>query len=334
MGSFERLIISRRAVLRGGLAAGGYLLISEQPASSVVRPASGERWRPLAERLTLATAKYFSPDWGSELSASLPVRYVLPTGGRDTALNAQWDERLFAVGDTAFGIAGEITRELALARPSPHSMNIQIPAGVGEVILRVEALNPYPAENLPDVRASSFQLRDRRGTVREEWVDSPAATECTPWSLEAAVNWICHEGDVVPGRVSVTSAGPFAIPAGVAIRLTYADVLGAPRIVDPVAAPDDSSASLPTTLESTVLDGYRELTLKTTQAVSPGTQLELLFDIDVSDSKPRPFDAYVPRLTLLPPTKQIGMRLSDRHSSFPVTSSGSQLSSYVAAPTA
>lgn len=333
--------ISRRGLLQGAIVVAGYALsasvrVSRSPSTESVTAGS------LGDHTEMATATFFTPDWGQQVTAAFPVHYTMGTN-RAAVLTVEWDARLFAVQDAVSGVAGGSIRNLSVRRVGPAALTIDIPPHVSEVVLRVSAVDNYPNENLADVQGTGFTLIDESGSVLEQWRDEPVGVDCAPWSIETAVNWICHEGWVVPARIAVSSIGPSAIPAGTAIRASYADVLNSPVLVDPLTreVPDQGGGedgagrrSLPGVVEQNVLDGMCELSLTTTDTLPAGTSLELLFEVAASDSRPRPFGEFVPRMRLVPPADPLGMRRSGRHSDFPVTGSGSQRSSYVPEPSA
>ncbi|MFF2272071.1 hypothetical protein ACFVTX_07345 [Agromyces sp. NPDC058136] len=335
MTALKRVVVSRRALLQGAAVASGYLLTLDAQTSAFATAGGTVPVAPVsADRLTLATTKIFNAEWNQAMLASFPARYRFSPRSDISTVGIEWDERLFSLHGPALGLVGESAHELEITRPSPHAALVSVPAETTDLVLRVEALNTYPAENHTGVRPVSLWLEDQSGQRLEEWTDSPIPADCAAWSIEATVNWISHEGDIVPARASIRSIGPFDAPAGTAVRLSYPDIFDTPpTVVDPAIIEGDDTP-LPATVDSRTSEGICELVLTTTEPLRPGGQLELHFEAGASNSTPRPFANHVPRLVLVPPTDQNGMRLSGRHSSFPVSPSGSQLSSYIPAPIA
>jgi len=335
--------MSRRGILQSAVVVSGYMLSAGamHPWSA---PAVGERSTiaaPLAERTNMAVATFFTAGWTQQASAAFPAQYKLVDRTGPSTLTIEWDGRLFAVRDVVTGVVGDVVRGLSVSRGTDQTLRIKIPEDVQELVFHVDALNKYPSENLADARGTGFTLADRSGNVLEEWRDVPSSVDCAPWSIEATVNWICHEGWIVPARIAVASIGPAAAPAGSVVRTSYADVLAAPVLVDP-STPESlnpwavgvDTPPLPASLQQTIADGICELTLTTTDSLASGSAIEMLFHVDESNSRPRPFGEFVPRMIFTPPSESTGMRMSGRHSDFPVTSSGSQRSTYLPAPTA
>ncbi|MBZ4487139.1 hypothetical protein LQ938_15160 [Microbacterium sp. cx-55] len=304
--------------------------------SSGVGNRNGTSWhsntRFDSSRLTMATTKYFEPDWGTEVTASLPVRFDF-AGRAVKSLRIDWDERLFAVHGPAYAVVDGDTVELGATGDIKRSLHVELPDGATELVLRSESLNAYPNENLRDVQRASFRMTTEDAS-EEEWADTLQSAACNAWSLEATVNWVCHEGVVVPARAVISSIGPYAAPTGVSVGLQYADIVGAPALAPTPGDAETEPVEVSATIESTMHDGVREAVLVTTGQLEAGQQIELVFEVDASDSKPQPFREFVPRLIVTPPQNVSGMRLSEKHSSFPVTPSGSHLSTYEPAPTA
>ncbi|MGZ0712565.1 hypothetical protein ACWPKO_29930 (plasmid) [Coraliomargarita sp. W4R53] len=343
MTSFSRVMLSRRGLLHGAVMTSAYVL-SAGALQGHSMPGLGRQSTtaaPLAERTSMAVATFFTPSWAQQVSAAFPVQYKLIERAGPSTLTIDWDKRLFAVQDTVTGVSGDAVRDLSVRRSSDHTLKIKIPEDVSELGFRVDVLNEYPNENLADVRGAEFTLADRSGKVLESWRDVPAGVDCEAWSVEATVNWICHEGWIVPARVALASIGPAAAPAGSVVRTSYADVLAVPVLVAP-STPEalnpssvgEETPQLPATLGQTVADGICDLTLTTTSPLSSGSAIEMLFQVEESNSRPRPFGEFVPRIIFTPPSESTGLRKSERHSDFPVTSSGSQRSTYLPAPTA
>ncbi|UOE43859.1 hypothetical protein [Agromyces larvae] len=184
------------------------------------------------------------------------------------------------------------------------------------------------------MRPVSLWRDDFDGSRIEDWTDSADSDDCAAWSIEATVNWICHEGDIVPARALISSVGPFSAPVGTAIRLSYTGGFDAASTLMDSATAESDDAPLPAEVESQAYEGITELVLTTTEPLDPGRELQLVFEVGASNSTPRPFTTHVPRLVLVPPVDTTGMRFSGKHTSFPVSPSGSQLSTYLPAPVA
>ena len=336
--------ITRRGMLQGAVLVSGYMLSSgalRPSATPTLTVAGVTAAAPIAERTRMAAATYFTPGWTQQASTAFPVQYRLVEREGPSTLRVDWDRRLFTVQDMVTGVVDDDVRVLSVTRVNDQRLIVSIPADVAEVVFRVDVLNPYPNENLADVRAAGFTLADSSGKALETWRDVPTGVACAPWSVEAKVNWICHDGWIVPARIALSSIGPTAAPAGSVIRTSYADVLSLPALVDP-ATPEainpssigEDTPPLPASIEQVLTGGINELILTTTHPMTPGEAIEMLFSIDESNSRPRPFSGFVPRMTFTPPPESTGLRLSGRHSDFPVTSSGSQRSTYLLAATA
>ncbi|RWZ49537.1 hypothetical protein ELQ90_12255 [Labedella phragmitis] len=280
-----------------------------------------------SEDLVCATTKYFDPAWTTESVASFPVRLELLERSSTLRLVATWDPRLFALHAPVLGIVGSSIREIEKVNDGEGMLSLDVPPEITEISFQVEALSTYPNDNVGDVVATTFQALDADGTLIDEIIVAPSSTDCAPWSVELAADWICLESTVVPARITLTSMGPGPAPKGLTAVASYADLLPSPVLTLIGDSP-------PATFAITSADGIRELTLETSRELVTGDQVELIFTEDPSDTKPKSFTGVTPRVQLVPPELMVGLRESGRHTSFPVTASGSQLSTYVPAPTA
>jgi len=342
----EHAGLSRRTLLQGGIVVAGYALsAAASQRSGPLHGLASASASQFTDPASMATATFFTPTWTKQLTAAFPLHLTLGSPLQRSTLAVDWDGRLFSVQSVVRGLVGDSVRELSVRPDGAETLQVDVPSDVSEVFFYVDVINNYPSENLGDVRGTGISIIDASGQVLEQWRDVPAALDCSPWSIEATVNWICHKGWIVPARISVASIGPSAAPNGTVVRATYADVLGTPVLVDPttpealnpgsIKGMDDASRNpLFADVEQSVTNGVCELTLTTTSPLAAGSSLELLFEEEASDSKPSPFGDFVPRMSVVPPADATGMRKSGRRSDFPVTSSGSQRSVYLPEPTA
>lgn len=324
--------VSRRTMLRGAALASTYIFTSTQfhaaPAGAVpsVAAASGSvEWQADA---VYVTSVYYDAAWSQELTASFPVRLNIGDRTQPLKLAATWDSRLFTVHGPALTLVGESAAEEPFADSDEGNFAFEIPSDVEVVILQVQARNNYPLENLSDVTPTSLTLSDAQGNAVGVISPETVAAECAPWGVEVIVDWVSYDKDVVPAKLILKSTGPNAAPAGLQLIASYADVLAVPIIT--LVEDEDP----PATVAEVSSGGLTELSITTSRELPPDTQVELLFSAEASDSVPPPFDGVVPVVRLVPPDVTVGMRKADKHESYPVTSSGSQLSTYLPAPSA
>lgn len=325
------ITVTRRSVLQGAALASAYLLsgsIGQRPAGGI-RPAATAGATLRMDSAVFTTVKHFDALWTEEVHAAFPVRFGISERNESLAMTAEWDPRLFAVNGPMIAINGDNAELLPLSQPEPGIFSVDIPANAAEVVLQVETFNTYPNENLADVEETRISLRGPRGDLVDDYAVASTVVTSAPWSVEVSVDWVSHDKSIVPARVAVTSVGPNAAPSGLEVLVAYVDVVGAPTITIP-----DGADTPPATLRESSSDGITEVILTTGAVLAPGAQIEVTFTADESDSVPRPFDGFVPYVRLAPLEDSTGMRMSDRHSSYPVTASGSQLSSYLPAPNA
>lgn len=320
---------SRRNLLRGAAVVATYVFSTgntEGLAETTPANASASS-NPIidANDLNVATSKYFDPNWSSEGVASFPVR--VPLSARSTELDAmvRWDPRLFAVHPPVSAIMDAVV-EIEPSQVGAGVMEFHLPAAVTEIGVQVEVLSNYPADNIADVIPTSLTLHSGE-TLIDELILHPTLTSCAPWSVEATVDWVCRGSVIVPGAITLISRGPNPAPAFLEFTVQYADVAGIPALATPTDDP-------PVTFSADSADGFTNLVIRSRRELPPDNAVDLTFPVDFSDSRPRAFEEIVPRLQLTIPENTVGMRESGRLSSFPVTSSGSQESSYIPAPTA
>lgn len=326
------ITVTRRNLLQGASVASAYLLSGRYGQHSVggVRPAVASGPATLTmDDAVVTTVKHFDGSWTEEVHAAFPVRFGISERTDPLTMTAQWDSRLFAVRGPMFAIDGDNVTEVSLSQPDSGTFSAEIPATATEVVLQVETFNTYPGDNLADVAPTRLSLTSADGELIDEYSVASSVVPSAPWSVEVSVDWISYDKIIVPARLGIISIGPNAAPAGLEVLVAYADVLGAAT----VAIPDGVDAP-PATLRANSIDGIAELTLTTDVGLAPESQVEVTFTVEESDSVPRPFDGFVPYVRLSPLSDPTGMRMSDRHSSYPVTASGSQLSSYLPAPNA
>ncbi|MFF3027446.1 hypothetical protein [Microbacterium sp. NPDC057944] len=326
------LVVTRRTILRGAAVASAYVL------SGGIGPLSSPFAAPtsaapstvfLTTDIAHATARHFDAAWSNEVIASFPVRFGLAERSEHLMLRAQWDPRLFTVHGPAYGVIGEETRELALVHGEAGVFSTSVGADVSEIVLQVESLNLYPVENIDDATSTALSLTDATGAVVDEFAVEATLAACAPWSVEIVVDWVSYAKDVVPARMTLTSVGPNAAPGGLEVVANYADVLARPTVTVPEGT-ETASASI----SERSSGGVTRLTLATTVQLPPGATVEVQFSAEESDSVPAPFEDLIPSVLLTPPTDMLGLRSSGQHSQYPVTTSGSQLSTYLPAPNA
>lgn len=328
----KTLVVTRRTILRGVAVASAYVLsggIGPLTSPFAVPTSAAPSTVFLTTDVACSTARHFDAAWSNEVVASFPVRFGLAERSEDLTLRAQWDPRLFTVHGPAYGVIGEETRELTLVHGETGSFSVSIDADVSEIVLQVESLNLYPVENIDDATSTALSLTDATGSVVDEFAVEATLAACAPWSVEIVVDWVSYAKNVVPARLTVTSVGPNAAPAGLEVIANYADVLALPSVTVP-----EGTETASATVSEHSSGGATRLTLVTTVQLPPETAVEVLFSAEESDSVPAPFEDFIPSVLLTPPVDVLGLRSSGQHSQYPVTASGSQLSTYLPAPNA
>ncbi|WP_156888228.1 hypothetical protein [Microbacterium indicum] len=325
-----KIVASRRTVIQGAVLATAYALVGPfGPPRLATATARADEPTAVIGASSFAEAKYYDSTWENEFVARFPVAIVLADRDHPLSLHATWDPRLFIVHSPAIGIIGESAREITIVQEESGRLTVDVDPGVGEIVLRVESINNYPNENLNAVIPAQVTLLDNRGNTADLLTVDPIVTPSAPWGIEAVVDWVARGTDVVPSRITVKNVGPNSAPNGLTFVAAYADVLAMPTVSLP-----EGAEHAPASIEERSSGGITEITIVTSDVLDAGKEVEILFPVDGSDSVPAAFTDFVPYVRLETVTEEVGMRATGRYVSYPVTDAGSQLSTYLSAPSA
>lgn len=325
-----RIIASRRTVIRGALVATAYALagpFGQDHQSAPLATTSGATVS--IGNSSCAIIDTYDATWTNRSTARFPVSLSLANRKELLSLEMAWDQRLFIVHGPAIAIAGSDAREVKITQDRPGHLTIALAPDIDELALRVEVISTYPNENLDAIAPTKVLLIDAGGNTIDQLTLDLIAAPSAPWSVEVITDWVSRQKDVVPSRITLRSVGPNPAPSGLTVLAAYADVLATPTVT--VQGDEEEAVA---SVEERSTDGITEITALTSNALSPGEEIEIIFPTDGSDSIPAPFTDFVPYVRFVPPSDSSGMRASGKHDSYPVTDSGSQLSTYLPAPSA
>lgn len=325
-----RIIASRRTVIRGAVVATAYALtgpLGQNRPSAPLETASAAT--VTIGNSSCAAVDSYDPTWSTRITARFPVSLALAEREEPLSLEMTWDQRLFIVHGPALAIAGSDAREVEITQDKPGHLSINVAPDIDELALRVEAISAYPNENLDAIVGTKVLLVNAGGNAVDQLPLDLITAPSAPWSVEVVADWVSRQKDVVPSRITLRSVGPNPAPSGLTVVAAYPDVLAAPTVT--VHENEDEA---PASVEERSTDGITEITALTSKALAPGEEVEITFPADGSDSIPAPFTDFVPSVRFVPPPDSSGMRASGKHESYPVTGSGSQLSTYLPAPSA
>lgn len=320
------LVITRRAALQGiGVVAA--LVLTNATPSPTPTPAPDATPSPSPAPTTadivsldqLVSTKTFDAAWTAETVTSFPR--VVRVAAREEAahLVIRWDARLFSVASEVFARTSEVVLLDPPTTYEPGNLAVVVPAGAQEVYLAVTAINLYPLENVGDVTSTAVSLLDSRGTVVGSVEAFAEHTQCSPWGVTVNAEWATRDNVIVPTLVSIASVGPNPVPAGTTVEINAAgvDVAGA-------------RLSGPATL--TPSDGTTVGTL--TDSLAAGAIVDIILPVSADASAPQKSPKSVARAALRVPEVATGLRVTEREAAYPLTSSGSPVSSFEADPSA
>lgn len=327
MPQVKRFIISRRALLGGAVVLSGYALFEGRTTAAIAENStSASSWFRTGE-FDVARATSFSKDWGQRVTTSFPIRIPLSHPAHAGSLRIDWDVRLFDAPTRAFSIIDGLTVDAEIASISDGAISVNVPKGAGDIVVPVRVRNPYPEENIGAVNPTVLRYVNPGGKALEEIKLQAETLDCSAWGVEAEVSWVTRGGSIVPDVVTLTSVGPGAVPKGVVANLSFPDVIGA----EPTILGFEDPSDVPFAVSSRTVEGIRQLAIEIVATVASGVRADFVFPVDGSDSLPADWPQVVPRLVLAVPKESVGARLTEKLSVFPVTPSGSQLSTYLGA---
>lgn len=323
-------LLPRRTILKGATLVTAYFVcgvaLPEAASAASIKTANQQPVFSPGD-MVCATTRFYDGKWSQEFTASFPMRFKLLHGGVDRKLSASWDPRLFAVHGDAYAVSKETTSEVQPSRHSDGYLEFVVPADTEEVVLQATPLNAYPNESLVDVKNTVLEVLEPNGSVVDRVELKPAGVKCTPWGIEASVTWVSVGAVILPARISLRSVGPNEAPKGLEMEMLCDESVG-----NPTATFEGEPA--PIAFKRRAKDGLATIAMRTSESLAPSAVVDIIFDDTISDSEPGKFERVVPRFRVVTPTHRVGMRASSQDSFYPVTDSGSQLSTYVSAPTA
>lgn len=322
----KQFLVSRRMLLGGAAVLSGYALLGGQATPAHAQTSSASSWFRSGE-FDVARATSFSTDWGQRVATPFPIRIPLSRPAHAGSLRIDWDARLFDAPTRAFSIVDGVTVNAAVTPLAEGAVSIAVPKGAQDIVAPVRVRNPYPEENLAEVSPTVLRYINAGQKTLEELKLRADVVAGSAWGVEAQVSWVTVGGDIVPAVVTLTSVGPGAVPAGVVANLSYPDLIRA----EPTILGFDEPADVPFALSSRSERGTRQLSIETVATVAAGVRTDFVFAVEGSDSLPGEWPRTVPRLTLSVPRDSVGQRLTEKTNVFPVTASGTQLSTYLGA---
>ncbi len=323
-------LFPRRTILKGATLVTAYFVcgvaLPEAATAAAIKTGSQQPVFSPGDMIC-ATTRFYDGKWSQEFTASFPMRFRLLHGGADRKLSASWDPRLFTVHGDAYAVSKETTSEVQPSLLSDGHLEFVVPSGTEEVVLQATPLNAYPNESLVDAKNTVLEVLESDGSIVDRLELRPAGVKCTPWGLEASVTWVSVGAMILPARISLRSAGPNKAPSGLEMEVLCDETVG-----NPTATIEGEPA--PIAIKRRAKDGVATIAMRTSESLAPSSMVDIIFDDTISDSEPGKFERVVPRFRVMTPTHRVGMRASSQDSYYPVTDSGSQLSTYVSVPTA
>jgi len=323
----KQFMVSRRTVLGGAAVLSGYALLGGRATAAVAQTSTSPSSWFRAGEFDVARATSFTKDWGQRVTTPFPICIPLSRPAHAGSLRIDWDVRLFDAPQRAFSIIDGITVNAAIAEITEGVISVSVPKGAEDIVVPVRVRNPYPDENIGAANPTVLRYVNAGAKTLEEVVLQADVVDCSAWGVEAQVSWVTRDGSIVPDVVTLISVGPGAIPTGVVANLSFPDVIGA----EPTILGFEDHDDLPFAVSSRSAQGIRQLAIENVATVASGVRADFVFPVESSDSLPGEWPQAVPRLLLEVPEGSVGMRLTEKLSVFPVTPSGSQLSTYLGA---
>lgn len=327
----SNIYLSRRGLMQGAFLAGGVLAatdFSARSASAAIRT-EAKAVAFSADPFVLATAQVFDSAWARQITALFPMGVSL-IAGDSAIISVGWDARLFAVDEPAICTVGGAALELAFLERDDSHVRLRVPAGAERVFIPARGINLYPQENIGLPKDVWVELASTDGVTLQRRAVANSISPCTAWSVEATVDWVTMSGSVTPARVNILSVGPADVPAGAEFNLSYPSIASYPTILD-----DDDLPAPEIAVSATRVEGTIAMRIAVVEPIRVGRVIRLHFPEDAADSSTPALDpALVSSLRMSPLADSTGLRVSGKHSAFPLTPSGSPLSTFALEATA
>lgn len=320
------LVITRRAALQG-LGVVAALVLTNATPSPTPPPAPDATPSPSPAPTTadivsldqLVSTKTFNAAWTTETVMSFPRVVRIAAREEAAQLVIRWDARLFSVASEVFARTSEVVLLDPPTTYEPGNLTVVVPAGAEEVYLAVTAINLYPLENVGDVTSTAVSLLDSRGTAVGSVEAFAEHTQCSPWGVTVNAEWATSDNVIVPTLVSIVSVGPNPVPAGTTVEISAASIDAAGARLSGPATLTSSDATIVGTL---------------TEALAAGATVDIVLPVSADASAPQKSPKSVARAALRVPEVTTGLRVTEREAAYPLTSSGSPVSSFEADPSA
>lgn len=328
--SLGNIVVSRRTALRSAVFAGVYvasLATAGSPGGTASSSATPGPVDPsdATESLSLSefvAVKTFAPDWSAEAITTFPRLLTFSPLEVESDCIVSWDARLFSVSESVLALT-DVLREVSVEVTGEGSMKVRVPAGASSLLFDVQAINLYPAENIADRADTSVQLIGD-GIEGSPVTLTSTVTQCAPWGLEVEADWAAIDGVILPSTVRLFSAGPNPVPASETVDLFAAGSLNGAMV---------SSSSPIAIIQPATGDRYA-LRAELRSGLAPQETATVTFPYVESDSTPRVNPSTVSGVLHTTPVNVVGMRMSGKAGAYPVTESGTPVSTFKAAPTA
>ena len=264
----------------------------------------------------LVSTKTFDAAWTVETLSPFPRLIRIVPLAEDVQLVVRWDARLFSVGSRVFARTSEVVPLDEPTTYEPGTLIVLVPAGVIELYLDVRRINLYPLENVGDVALTAVSLVDARGTTLATVEARAENNQCAPWGVTVSAEWVTRNAVIVPTLVSIVSVGPNPIPAESVVEIYARGVNGAGvRINGPMALASADDGIIVATLAA---------------RLGPGEVVDIILPVSADDSSPQQSPKSIARVVFRLPEVMTGVRATEREAAYPLTPSGSPVSSFEA----
>lgn len=312
--------MSRRALLRVGSLA----ILGAPVFNSLYDPLSAHALSPESVGASVdigrvLTTICFSTDASQRFEVDVPR--TLDFGENSPGdVTITWDPRVHDVsGEGVVSFSGGRPNVVLSATDSADgTATFSVPAGANRLLLNPRPLLNYPADLVADPVASAVTADGRTLACP---VRSQAAAV---WGAELYVSWVAYKDHFLPTLIEVRSVGPSPTPDGMEVELRL-----------PVAAIVELSARSAVSPDTTEEDSAKPSAKFAVPTLSSGQtwQASAALPDDAADvGRPQPsLNAMSTATLIFSDGAARDARETGRYSSVPVTDSGSQISSFIAA---
>ncbi|WP_460800178.1 hypothetical protein [Microbacterium sp. GXF0217] len=265
----------------------------------------------------------FAPDGTVRYAVEFPEVILLP----DVPLKlvtVTWDPRIFIVEPSAVAVLhGDTDRTMLVpVDATEQSLTFSPGQGTTRLILSARSAATYPNDLVSEPLPTNITTDSESQTLQ---IQQHAASA---WGAELLTSWVIVGAEYVPSLIQINSYGPNPTPSGlvIATRLTP----GGSNHVEGRASKSRSTANR---------EGPKhEALYQVAERIEPGALWTMTFDVKARRSTE---DGMIPKLKAIPTVDLVvpepeapNSRITDLHSSAPLTNSGFILSDYTKSETA